>query len=229
MSDAWHALDRFDLEFARDPKSVCLGLSMDGFQPYSSDSTTYSCWPVFVMPYNLPRKKCLKEGFIFLAHVILGPKEPRKQMNIFLHPSMKELKELWHGVDAYDSHLKCQFNLRAAYLWSIHDYLAYDKFVGWCVHGRLNCPVCMDKSYASRLQHGRKVSFFDCHRRFLPLSHEFRHDKELFKKGRSVRKGPPKQKLRADIVKMLGELKESHDGGFEGYGKRHNWTHKSCL
>jgi hypothetical protein len=28
---------------------------------------------------------------------------------------------------------------------------------------------------------------------------------------------------------MLGELKESQNGGFEGYDKRHNWTHKSCL
>jgi hypothetical protein len=28
---------------------------------------------------------------------------------------------------------------------------------------------------------------------------------------------------------MLGELKESQNGGFEGYGKKHNWTHKSCL
>jgi hypothetical protein len=28
---------------------------------------------------------------------------------------------------------------------------------------------------------------------------------------------------------MLGELKESQDGGFEGYGEKHNWTHKSCL
>jgi hypothetical protein len=36
------------------------------------------------MPYNLPSNKCLKEGFIFLALVILGHKEPRKQMNIFL-------------------------------------------------------------------------------------------------------------------------------------------------
>jgi hypothetical protein len=67
----------------------------------------------------------------------------------------------------------------------------------------------MDESDAFRLQHGRKVSFFDCHWRFLPLSHEFRGDKESFKKGKSVRKGPPKQKLRADIMKMLGELKES--------------------
>jgi hypothetical protein len=83
-----------------------------------------------VMPYNLPPNKCLKEGFIFLALVILGPKEPKKQMNIFLCSLMEELKELWEGVDAYDSHLKCRFNLCAAYMWSIHDYLAYGKFVG---------------------------------------------------------------------------------------------------
>jgi hypothetical protein len=38
---------------AWDPRSVHLGLSTDDFQPYSSDSTAYSCWPVFVMPYNL--------------------------------------------------------------------------------------------------------------------------------------------------------------------------------
>jgi hypothetical protein len=30
-------------------------------------------------------------------------------------------------------------------------------------------------------------------------------------------------------VKMLNELKESQDGGFEGYGEKHNWTHKSYL
>jgi hypothetical protein len=31
------------------------------------------------------------------------------------------------------------------------------------------------------------------------------------------------------MMKMLGDLKESHNGGFEGYGEKHNWTHKSCL
>jgi hypothetical protein len=113
-------------------------------------------------------------------------------MNIFLHPLMEELKELWQGVDAYDSYLKYRFNLRAAYLWSIHDYLAYGKFAGWCVHSQLNCPICMDESNAFRLEHDRKVTFFDCHRRFLPLSHVFRGDKQSFLKGKTVRKGPPK-------------------------------------
>jgi hypothetical protein len=81
--EAWHALDHFDSEFARDPRSVSLGLSMNGFQHYSSDNTTYSCWPNFVMPYNLPPNKYLKEEFILRAIVIPDPKELKKQMNIF--------------------------------------------------------------------------------------------------------------------------------------------------
>jgi hypothetical protein len=115
-SEAWQALDCFDPEFARDPRSVRLGLLTDGFQPHSTDSYPYSCWSVFVMPYNLPPDKCLREGFIFLALVIPGPKESKKQMNIFLEPLFEELKILWLGVDAYDSHLKYRFNLRDAYL-----------------------------------------------------------------------------------------------------------------
>jgi hypothetical protein len=59
-SEAWHALDRFDPEFARDSRSVRLGLSMDGFQCHSTNSHPYSCWPVFVMPYNLPPDKYFK-------------------------------------------------------------------------------------------------------------------------------------------------------------------------
>jgi hypothetical protein len=228
-SEAWRTLDLFDPKFARDPRSVCLGLLMDGFQPHSNDSHLYSCWPVFVMPYNLPPDKCLKEGFIFLALVIPGPREPKKQMNIFLQPLFEELKKLWQGVDAYYSHLRCRFTLHASYLWSIHDYLGHGKFAGWCVHGRLNCPIFMDDSDASRLQHGKKVTFFYYHRRFLPLSHHDRGDKKSFTKGKTVRKGPPKRKLRAAIIQMLNNLKESENGNFEGYRENHNWTHKSCL
>jgi hypothetical protein len=61
------------------------------------------------------------------------------------------------------------------------------------------------------------------------LSHKFRGDKGSFHNGKSVRKGPLKWKLGADIMKILGELKESQNGGFEGYSKKHNWTHKSYL
>jgi hypothetical protein len=101
-AEAWQPLDHFDPKFTSDPRSVCLGLSTDGFQPYSSDRTSYSCQPVFTIPYNLPPNKCLKEGFIFLTLVILGFKEPKKQINRFLRLLIEELKELWQWVDAYD-------------------------------------------------------------------------------------------------------------------------------
>jgi hypothetical protein len=123
----------------------------------------------------------------------------------------------------------CQFNLRVAYLWSIHDYLAYGKFVGWCVHGRLNYPICIDDTDAFRLQHDKKVSFFNCHKRFLPSNHSFRNDTRSFLKGKTIRKGSPKRKLKADIMEMIDDLKESENGVFEGYSENHNWTHKSCL
>jgi hypothetical protein len=87
-------------------------LSTDGFQPHSKASSPYSCWLVFVMAYDLPPNKYLKQGFIFLALVILGPKKSKKQLNIFLCLLMEEIKELWQEIDAYDSHLKYQFNLR---------------------------------------------------------------------------------------------------------------------
>jgi hypothetical protein len=91
---AWEALDHFDPKFARDPSIVRLGLSTDGFQSHSEASSPYSCWPVFIMPYNLPPNKYLKQGFVFLALVILGTKEPKKQMNIFLCLLIEEMKEL---------------------------------------------------------------------------------------------------------------------------------------
>jgi hypothetical protein len=94
--EAWQALNCFDPKFARDPRNVPLGLSMDGFQLHNTDSSPYSCWPVFVMPYNLLPNKCLTQMFIFLALFILGPKEPKKQMNTFFRPFMEELKE-WQG------------------------------------------------------------------------------------------------------------------------------------
>jgi hypothetical protein len=40
--EAWEALDRFDLEFAWDTRSVRLGLSIDGFQPHNDASSLYS-------------------------------------------------------------------------------------------------------------------------------------------------------------------------------------------
>ena len=100
--DAWKALDTFDPEFAADPRNVRIGLAIDGFTPFGQMASSYSCWPVFVIPYNLPPSLCMKYEFIFLCLIILGLDYPRKKLNVMLKPLIEELKELWKGVETYD-------------------------------------------------------------------------------------------------------------------------------
>ena len=39
---------------AGDSRSVAIAISTDGFNPYGMSAAVYSCWPVFVVPMNLP-------------------------------------------------------------------------------------------------------------------------------------------------------------------------------
>jgi hypothetical protein len=100
--DAWKALVTFDLDFAVEPRNVRIGLTTDGFTPFGQMASSYSCWPVFVIPYNLPPSLCMKYEFIFLCLIIPGPDHPGKKLNVMLKPLIEELKELWKGVEAYD-------------------------------------------------------------------------------------------------------------------------------
>jgi hypothetical protein len=51
-----------------------------------------------------------------------------------------ELQDLWVGVNSWDASVKKESTLRADYLWSVHDFMAYGDFVGWSTHGRLSWP-----------------------------------------------------------------------------------------
>jgi hypothetical protein len=85
---------------------------------------------------------------------------------------IEELKQLWIGVEAYDYYKKSKFNLQALYLWPIYDFKAYDIFVGWNIHGELTCPICGLDTDCFHLIHGGKISYFDCHIRWLPWKHK---------------------------------------------------------
>jgi hypothetical protein len=59
-SEVWKALDDFDPIFARDAQNVRIGLAMDVFMPYNMSASSYSCWHVFAIPYNLSPVLCVK-------------------------------------------------------------------------------------------------------------------------------------------------------------------------
>jgi hypothetical protein len=144
---------------------------------------------------------------------------------------IEELKQLCIGVEAYGCYKKHKFNLRAVYLWSVHDFKAYIIFVGWSVHGKLTCPICDSDIDCFHLTHGGKISYFDCYRRWLPQKHKFRQEQNTFQKDTIVTKGPLKHLSGAQIVDMWDKLAPDpkRAGYFEGYGETHNWTHKCAL
>jgi hypothetical protein len=41
--EAWKVLNRFDADFASDARNVFFGLVIDTFDPFSTNSTPYSC------------------------------------------------------------------------------------------------------------------------------------------------------------------------------------------
>ncbi|KAK1630662.1 hypothetical protein QYE76_004977 [Lolium multiflorum] len=101
--DAWKDFDNIHKDFAADARNIRLGLATDGFNPYGNMSNSYSMWPVFVVPYNLPPWACMDQSNFMLALLIPGPSSPGKDFDVFMEPLMEELQELWKGQVARPS------------------------------------------------------------------------------------------------------------------------------
>ena len=219
-----------------DPRNIPLGLCTDGVCPFDMSSNTYSCWPIIVTVYNLPPWKCTTRPFMFLAMVILGPKNPGKKLDVFLRPLIDELNNLWSvGVETYDVYRKENFQLRAALMWTISDFPAYGMLSSWSTHGNLSCPYCMEHNKAFRLKNGGKTTFFYCHRRFLPMNHPYRFQSDKFLKGVIERLPPLPRPSGLEMLNEVSKYTEGHNGGssyndkIPGFGVKHNWVKKSIF
>ena len=130
-SEAWQHFDRIYPDFGSEPRNVRLGLCADGFAPHGQFGKTYSCWPVVVTPYNLPPGMCMKSEYMYLTLICPGPKNPKKNIDIFLQPLIDELKQLWdEGLPTFDVVNREQFLMRAALMWTINDFPAYGMLSG---------------------------------------------------------------------------------------------------
>jgi hypothetical protein len=52
--EAWTHFDGVHREKALEARNVCVALATDGFNPYGMMAAPYTCWPMFVIPLNLP-------------------------------------------------------------------------------------------------------------------------------------------------------------------------------
>jgi hypothetical protein len=84
--------------------------------------------------------------------------------------------------------------------------MAYAIFAGWSIHGRLTCPYCGSDTDCLYLAYGGKITYFNCHQRWLPKKHPFKSDKKNFIKNIVVTKGPPKRLNAAEIYAQLNNI-----------------------
>jgi len=227
--EAWTHFDGIHHEKAQEARNVRVALATDGFNPYRMMAAPYTCWPVFVIPLNLPPGVVFQRQNIFLSLII--PEHPGNNMGVFMEPVIDELVCAWEeGVWTYDRATKRNFKMHVWYHYSLHDFLAYGIFCGWCVHGKFPCPVCKTTLQFFWLRKGGKFSSFDKHRQFLPLDHAFRRDIKNFTKGVIVTDPAPPMLTGAAVRAQVDALEvNNQERGFVGYGEQHAWTHKSGL
>ncbi|KAL0005925.1 hypothetical protein SO802_013486 [Lithocarpus litseifolius] len=198
-SDAWKMFDTTHLQFSSEPRNVRLGLVADGFNPFGIMSTTHSTWPVMLVPYNLLPWLCMKRSSLILSLVIPSPTSPRIAIDVYLQPLVEELRELWDvGVEAFDASSKHVSQLRAALMWTIHDFLAYADVSGWSTKGKFARPCCASETDSRYLKHGHKFCYIG-HRRWLDSDHDFRDEDTSFN-GSNDRRVAPVALIASDIL-----------------------------
>ena len=75
--EAWKHFDRIYPEFAIESQNIMLSLCVDGFAPFGKSGKSYSCWLVFLMPYNIPPGMCMRTLYMFLTLIVIGPQNPK--------------------------------------------------------------------------------------------------------------------------------------------------------
>ncbi|XP_028076149.1 uncharacterized protein LOC114278323 [Camellia sinensis] len=217
-SEAWKDFDKKHESFAKDPRNVRLELASNGFNQFGNMSNSYSIWPVFLVPYNLPPWKCMKDPFFMMPLLIPGRMAPGFDIDVFLRPLIDELKELWEvGVKTYNASNGQNFQLRATLLWTINDFPAYGNLSGWSTKGKLACPSCNEDASHQYLHHWKKICYTG-HRHFLPHNHVLRQSKAF--NGEPERRSEPKLLSGEEVLGQLEHLDSTVFGKTDERGKK---------
>jgi uncharacterized Zn finger protein (UPF0148 family) len=99
--DAWRHFNDMNPDKAGEARNVRVALATDGFNPFGMMATPYTCWPVFVIPLNLPPGVMFEPRNMFLTLIIPG--HPGNNISMFMQPVWDELQRAWEeGVLTYD-------------------------------------------------------------------------------------------------------------------------------
>jgi len=71
--------------------------------------------------------------------MITGPRQPGKNIDIYLTPLIEDLRKLWvYRVDVYGGNLGQTFRLREMVFCTINDFPTYENLSGYSVTSRMS-------------------------------------------------------------------------------------------
>ena len=146
------------------PYNLALSINVDWFQPFKH--STYATGAIYMAIQNLPRDERYNRENVMLIGVIPGPREPKKEMNSYLRPLVKELNQLWDGVM-----MQCASGtpviVRAALICTACDIPAARKVSGFLGHSAYRaCSRCL-KPFPTKA-FGEKADFSGFDRNLWP-------------------------------------------------------------
>ena len=66
-------------------------------------SSTHSTWLIILTIYNLPLWLCMKRNFKMFSLLILGPRQQKNDIDVYLAPLIEDLKIMWEeGIEVFD-------------------------------------------------------------------------------------------------------------------------------
>ena len=114
----------------------------------------------------------MKSKYIHMSMLIQGPKQPGNNINLYL------------GLLQEDASKGEYFNMRAALITTVQDYLGYGYVAGQMCHGYCGCTRCMDDTMSqqltSRKDGGSGKIVYMGHRRWLEQDDPWRNHGDLF-------------------------------------------------
>jgi hypothetical protein len=174
--EAWKDFDRNYRWFAADARKIRLGLATDSFNTFGQMSSSYSMWPVFLIPYNFPIWVCIEQSNFMMSLLIPGRQCPGKNFDVFLEPLIEELQDFWKGVLTFDAFSGKKFDLHSTVIWCIHDYPGLGTLSGRVTRGYYACVHCDKKPCSRKIRN--KICYIG-HHRFLARDYTWRKKKDF--------------------------------------------------
>lgn len=121
----------------------------------------------------------MKSEFLMLALLIPDPSSPGNDIDVYMQPLVRDLKELREfGINTYDASTNQMFKLYVALMFNISDFPTYAMLSGWSTKGMWACPSCHYETSSQWLPCSSKMCYME-HYRLLEENHPYRHNKRL--------------------------------------------------